>query len=186
MDEPSHTSSVPPVLDQLDTDRLRLEPLEPRHAELLFDGLRDDRLYEFTDDDAPASVEALRARYEILARRQSPDGRQAWLNWAVWSSPERRYLGYVQATITASRRAFVAYVLFRDAWGRGYAGEAVERVVRYLREQLGCDEVAARVDVRNRRSIALLRRLGFERVAPGTAPGVPDDATDGDAEYRLR
>src|SRR5687768_15804343 len=80
MDDPSHPSGFPPILDQLHTARLRMEPLEPRHAEPLFHGLRDDRLYELTDDDAPVSVEALRARYEILARRRSPDGRQAWLN----------------------------------------------------------------------------------------------------------
>lgn len=184
--EPMHLPDAAPALELLATARLRLEPLEPEHAAMLFEGLRDDGLYEFIDEDPPASVETLRARYEVLARRRSPDGRQAWLNWAVWSNPERRYIGYVQATVAADRRAFIAYVLFRDAWGHGYAAESVERVVRDLRDRWGCGEVSARVDVRNRRSIALLRRLGFECVTAESEAGVLADAASGDAEYRLR
>src|SRR5688572_33463871 len=101
MNEPMHLPDFPLALELLDTARLRLEPLEPGHAAMLFEGLRDDRLYDLIDEDPPASVEALRARYEVLARRRSPDGRQAWLNWAVWSNPEARYVGYVQATVEA-------------------------------------------------------------------------------------
>lgn len=183
MNEPMPLTDSTPALELLATDRLRLEPLEPGHAGMLFEGLQDNGLYQFIDEDPPVSVETLRARYEVLARRRSPDGRQAWLNWAVWSKPESRYIGYVQATVAVDRRAFIAYVLFRDAWGHGYAAESVQAVVRYLRERWGSQEVSARVDVRNRRSIALLRRLGFECVMASSEADVPVDAA---AEYRLR
>jgi ribosomal-protein-alanine N-acetyltransferase len=186
MNEPMHLPDSTPALELLATARLRLEPLEPEHAAMLFEGLRDEQLYEFIDEGPPVSVETLRARYEGLARRRSPDGREAWLNWAVWSNPEARYIGYVQATVAADRRAFIAYVLFRDAWGYGYAAESVERVVRDLRERWGCEEVSAQVDVRNRRSIALLQRLGFERVMTGSEADALADPASGDAEYRLR
>jgi ribosomal-protein-alanine N-acetyltransferase len=150
----------------LQTSRLRLEPLEPRHADPLFHGLQDERLYEMIPDKPPASVAALRERYAQLARRQSPDGSEHWLNWAVWLPAEGRYIGYVQATVKVDQpRARVAYVLFSDAWGKGFAREAVRRMMEHLGEAYDVAELRASVDVRNQRSIRLLESLGFVRVA---------------------
>ena len=77
---------------------VRLEALEVSHAELLFDGLCDARIYEFVDDVAPVSVEALRQRYARLVVGRSEDGAQVWLNWAI--EVDGMYAGYVQATLT--------------------------------------------------------------------------------------
>ncbi|HEX6370897.1 MAG TPA: GNAT family N-acetyltransferase [Longimicrobium sp.] len=175
---------VPPeALGVLTTARLRLEPIETRHAEVFFGGLQDSDLYEFIDDIAPVTVEALRERYRMLARRQSPDGSEWWLNWAVASRVDGRYLGYVQATIPRDRPALIAYVFFRAAWGKGYATEAVAHLVGYLHRTWGCAEVAARVDAGNARSIALLGRLGFELVTEGPEAG---SVAPGEAEYQFR
>ena len=72
-------------LQTLDAARLRLDPLLPMHADAMFQGLRDERLYEFITERAPASLSALRDRYRMLASRKSPDLSEEWLNWALWS-----------------------------------------------------------------------------------------------------
>ncbi len=146
----------------LQTPRLCLIPLDPAHADLLFDGLRDDRLYEFIPDSPPVSVEWLRARYEKLAGRVSPDGTEAWLNWAVWASQAARYIGYVQATIRGGGVAEIAYVLFRAAWGNGFGREAVAAMISDLRDGYGATMARATVDPRNTRSVRLLLSLGFQ------------------------
>jgi [ribosomal protein S5]-alanine N-acetyltransferase len=145
------------------TNRLKLEPLEPRHARNLYEGLRDARLYTWIDEKPPQSLEWLRSRYERLQARRSPDGSEAWLNWAIWSVGESRYIGYVQATLRG-RSAFVAYVLFADAQGKGFAREAVTAMIRELVANYNVAEVRASVDRRNLRSCALLAELDFERV----------------------
>ena len=155
----------PPVLVTINTRRLRLEPLEEAHAFALFDGLQGDALYEFINDRAPESVRMLAERYRRLAARLSPDGREAWLNWALWSVPARRYVGLVQATVHSNRSAHIAYVLFEEAWGNGYAREGSAALIDHLLFEWGVSDFWATVDVRNRRSIALLERLGFLRVA---------------------
>lgn len=129
----------------------------------MFAGLQHDDLYEFVSDRAPASVEALRERYNRLATRQSPDGRESWLNWALWAVSSAGYVGYVQATVRPDHSAHIAYVLFRDAWGHGYAREAVAAMIDHLRGDWQCRTLKATVDTRNRRSIALLAALGFVR-----------------------
>lgn len=119
----------------LETMRLTLVPLQAAHAALLFEGLRDESLYDFIGDEPPDSVESLRARYERLAGGKSPDGTEAWLNWAVWVLQESRYVGYVQATVKPGNVAEIAYVLFRAAWGKGYAREAVTAMTTHLRNR---------------------------------------------------
>jgi ribosomal-protein-alanine N-acetyltransferase len=141
--------------------RLRLEPLAPRHASALFDGLQAAALYEFIADVAPASVDTLRQRYARLALTHSPDGLERWLNWALYCEADGRYIGYVQATLDASRRAHIAYVLFPERWGNGYASEGVACMIEHLQRAYEPNEVRATVDIRNRRSIALLERLHF-------------------------
>jgi ribosomal-protein-alanine N-acetyltransferase len=153
------------ALKTLDTPRLRMEPLEESHASALFEGLRNEALYEFIRERAPESVEALRERYRRLATRESPDGRESWLNWALWSLPTNRYVGWVQATVHQNHSADIAYVLFHDAWGHGYAREAVAALIRHLREDWSAGLIRASVDTRNSRSIALLETLGFRRGA---------------------
>ena len=148
------------------TNRLRLEPLEPlelRHADLFFVGLRDSRLYNWIDEKPPESVDWLRRRYEKLQMRQSPDGSEVWLNWAIWSLTERRYIGYVQATIRG-RRGTVAYLLFVDSQGKGFAREAVGAMIHELICSYNVAEVYATVDRRNRRSCQLLIDLSFKQV----------------------
>lgn len=168
------------------TTRLHLRPLEPIHAQHLFDGLQDERLYEFISAEPLESIESLRARYERLAKRKSPDGREDWLNWAVWSIAVARYIGFVQATVRADGVADVAYVLFPDVWGQGLGREAVAAMVRHVRDHYAVTTFRALVDPRNARSIALLLSLGFTqagyRVGADQIRGVRAD----ECEYLLR
>lgn len=94
----------------------------------------------------------------------SPDGTQGWLNWAIWSPIEHRYLGYVQATVPSTGATSIAYVIFPGEWKKGVATQAVSLMINELTEKHGVRSLAATVDKRNRASIALLRRLGFSEV----------------------
>jgi [ribosomal protein S5]-alanine N-acetyltransferase len=136
-------------------------------------GLRRSRL----------SVEWLRGRYERLEERRSPDGSEEWLNWAIWSVGEKQYVGYVQATLRGNRGS-VAYVLFANAQGKGFAREAVAAMIAELFAHYGVAEVYASVDRRNLRSCALLAELQFERVidAKDGVTGVDDN----ELLFRLR
>jgi len=148
----------------LETDRLRLEPLRESHAAELFDLLSDPRLYEFIPQDPPATLDALAARYRFLEARHSPNGDEAWLNWAVRSKEDGKCVGTVQATIASDRRAQLAYEIGILFWRRGFATEACGRVIDALFEE-GITEVRAKLDTRNVASIRLLERLGFTRGA---------------------
>jgi RimJ/RimL family protein N-acetyltransferase len=175
---PRKTPMMIDELPPLETERLRLEPLHPRHAALLFPALQHPDLYTFMDEAAPTDVVTLAARYTRLATLRSPDGSEGWLNWTLRARDDGRYLGTVQATITADGVAEVAYVVFVAEWHQGYAREATAAMVQYL---AGCDilRFTARIDPRNVRSAAVLVALGFE-LAAAAAP------TAGDVLYHLQ
>lgn len=149
----------------LETPRLRLEPLTVDHAADLFPLLGDERLYRFIPQDPPVSLDALAARYGRLATRRSPDGREAWLNWALRRRDEPAELvGLLEASVSLDRSAFVAYTVFVPYQRQGYAAEGVGRLLAHLFDDYRLALVTAEVDTRNEASIALLERFGFARV----------------------
>ena len=170
----------------LQTARLRLDVLEPYHAELLFAGLRDERLYKYCEDEPPEDIAALAARYARLAARRSPDGSEIWLNWAVWARKEARYVGFVQATILHDWSSQVAYRLVHDAWGNGYAWEAASAMLAHVREDWDVSEFVATVDARNKRSLATLEALGFSLGQSRATLASADLRTGDELFYRLR
>lgn len=62
---------------------LVLEPLVVAHAAELYALLADPALYTYLDYGPPGDVARVAWTYQQLEARQSPDGREQWLNWAV-------------------------------------------------------------------------------------------------------
>jgi RimJ/RimL family protein N-acetyltransferase len=90
--------------------------------------LSDPSLYTYTGGEPP-TVEALEARY----RRQlagSGHSDEQWLNWVVEHDGD--LVGYVQATVSGST-AEIAWVIGTAWQGRGFAKEAAQGLVTWLR-----------------------------------------------------
>ena len=145
------------------TRRLRLETLREAHAGALFPGLSDAVLYEFLGECAPENVESLAAQFRRNEGGASSGGQPLRFEWALWSLITRSYIGVIQARVHPDRSAHLSIVLFHEAWGQGYAREAVTATIDHIRDAWGVRDVLATVDVRNQRAIDLLTRLRFLR-----------------------
>ncbi len=137
-----------------------LKPRTAAHAEELFAVLSDPALYQFLDEEPPASVEALRQKLARSESRKSPDGSEHWLNWVV-RDEFQQVVGYVQATIHANSDANVAYVIGTAHWGRGLAYRAVEQMLRIAVAEFGAKRFLLRSERENHRSVRLAERLRF-------------------------
>lgn len=138
---------------------LTLEPQVAAHAAEMFAVLSDPAIYEY-ENEPPASLAWLRARFEKLESRQSPDGNEQWLNWVI-RLPTGELIGYVQATVRAGGQAVIAYELASAWWGRGFASQAVKAMLGELAVCYGVCDVSAMLKSANHRSMRLLERLGF-------------------------
>jgi RimJ/RimL family protein N-acetyltransferase len=126
----------------------------------MFAVLSDARIYEFIPGRPPASVEALRKRYEIQGLGQSPDGSETWLNWILIKRETGQAIGCFQATIRPTASS-IAYVRNPEFWNQGYAAEAGASVLSHVFEAIEMQEIQAEIDPDNRASIKLVKRLGF-------------------------
>ncbi|HEY1817047.1 MAG TPA: GNAT family N-acetyltransferase [Kofleriaceae bacterium] len=142
---------------------MRFEPIEARHAALTFDDAKDPALYEFIEEQPPASVEQLEQRYAKLAAGSS-DRAERWHNWIAFDAGAP--IGHLQATLHKDRHAGVAWMIFPRYWRRGFGTLAASWLLRNLG-----DAVLARaaIDARNAASLALAGKLGF--VLIGTRDG---------------
>jgi len=168
------------MLPDLRTARLCLQPATDADVDALWALFLDADVRRFLWDDVR------------IARAQAAEAVEAWRAQAAeglgaWTIHPREgggLLGCVALVPVGAAAAFEPRLsglveplvaLWPAAWGRGYATEALERVLGYALEERGLPRLAAVVDVPNQASHALLARLGFAAVGESEGP-----------RYRLR
>jgi RimJ/RimL family protein N-acetyltransferase len=99
--------------------------------------------------------------------------------FAVTLKDEGRFIGYCGLQLylwerqpLSSPEVELFYKLGRDYWGQGYATEAAHAVIDHAFNTLRLPRLVSWADAQNERSVALLRRLGFN-VQP--APDAPNE-----------
>jgi RimJ/RimL family protein N-acetyltransferase len=176
----------PAINATLVTERLRLEPLDGRHAPLLFEGLRDPAIHEWISVAQSADVEHLQARWARVAQRALVAVDVLDFGWAVQRLSDGAWIGKMDAEVLAHGVANNVGYLFASAfWGQGYATEAVRALCAHLARH-GVVEQRATVTVGNEASCRVLEHAGFVRTRVlannDTLRGVPVD----DVEYIRR
>lgn len=162
-----------PAAPALGGRQVRLEPLRVEHAQEMAPLLDDPNLHTFIGG-APANLLELQQRYRRQVSGRAPDGSQVWLNWVVRRLNDGRAIGTVQATVAEEAGelvAEVAWVVATAQQGRGYAREAAQVMVAWLRQQ-GAGRVVAHVHPQHDASAAVARAVGLTpsgRVVDGEA-----------------
>lgn len=145
----------------LETERLTLTPFTRDDSPLLYPMISDDEVMAHFETDGiedPDEVDA------VVAAQVAQMEEGSALYWAIRLSQTGAFLGWCQLSDIDRRRhhAEVILVLHRDAWGAGYAQEAMTAVANHAATQ-GLRTLAGRTQVGENRSEALMRKLGFEQ-----------------------
>jgi [ribosomal protein S5]-alanine N-acetyltransferase len=144
----------------LETERLRLEPLTADDAEHLFPLMGDPEVLAFWEgpdvDDPDAFAETLRMQVETMSVGKA-------VYWAMRTLGSEEFVGRCDLfeIDRKHRRGEVSFLLGREAWGQGYALEAMRTVIAYAAVS-GLRKLAAHTHLGHRRSETLLTRLGFK------------------------
>ena len=140
----------------LETDRLRLDPLRRSDATEMVRVLGSPELYRYTGG-APPTLAELERRYAIqTVGSTSPD--EVWHNWIVRRRPGGA-IGFVQATVTGEVGA-VAWLIGIEAQGAGYAREAATAMIEWL-ASAGVRELRAHIHPDHVASRRVAETLGF-------------------------
>jgi RimJ/RimL family protein N-acetyltransferase len=145
------------------SERLVLEPLVGEHAEPLFEGMSEPRIYRWISTRPPPSVEHLRRCWGAVERRgpNAEGGRD--LDWAIRRSADGCYVGKADAELGSNGVVTnVGYIIFAPFWAQGYATEAVRALAEAFERQ-GMVEQRALVTSGNDASARVLTKAGFVR-----------------------
>jgi RimJ/RimL family protein N-acetyltransferase len=154
----------------LETERLRLEPLAPEHAEALRAIWSDREVARFLIS-RPASL----AEQDALFARNLEAARRFGL-WALRERASGSVVGRAGFFAFGEReRPELAFLLARASWGRGLAREAARAALRRGFGALGFTEVVALVRPSNARAVRVLAALGFASESRLVLGGAPAD-----------
>ena len=144
----------------LESERLRLEPLKVEDAEAIFPVLGDPEVIAYWDapeaDDPDVVASVIRSQVENMEAGRS-------MHWTIRTLADGLFVGCFDLTEIdrRHRRAEVGFMLSPDAWGQGYAPEAMRTVVAFAASS-GLRKLAGRTNLGHRRSESVLEKLGFE------------------------
>jgi [ribosomal protein S5]-alanine N-acetyltransferase len=144
----------------LQTPRLFLRPVQAGDAEAIFVARSNPEVMRFWDWPPAQSADEVRDVIQAhLAEIES--GATEW--WVVARTPRGPAIGECDLSEIDRhhRRAEVGFLFQREAWGQGFAREAMTRVMRYGFEDLGLERLWARFHAGNDASRRLLEALGF-------------------------
>ncbi|GAB2971834.1 GNAT family N-acetyltransferase [Saccharothrix stipae] len=145
---------------RLTTERLVLRPFEAADAPAFAAYRSDPEVARYQGWEAPFTLaQAEEFVRDVAAADPTAPG---WYQFAV--EADGVLVGDVGVGLHENRmQAEIGYTLATAHQGRGYAVEAVRRVLAYLFEVRGVHRVSAECDARNTRSAHLLARLGFRQ-----------------------
>ena len=89
-----------------------------------------------------------------------------WGFWALELLSEGRFIGFVglhrlELEYPFSPGVEIGWRLSREFWGRGYASEAANAALQFAFRSLGLNEVVSFTAVRNKRSEAVMKKIGM-------------------------
>ncbi len=99
--------------------------------------------------------------------------------WAAERRDDGAFLGFVGLNVPRWELPFwacveVAWRLSRAAWGFGYATEGAREALRFGFEDVGLERIRSWTVPENRRSLAVMDRLGMTRLGEFDHPALPD------------
>ena len=165
--------------EAFETPRLRLEPLAMEDAAAMSAAVADPALYEHIGGEPPDEAE-MAARIGHFIEGPGEAG-EAWHNWAIRLAHGDHdgagtLVGHLQATVREhGRSAEIAWIVGTPWHSQGYATEAAQALVAWLREQ-GTEEILAHVAPAN---------VASARVAAKAGLGPTEQVDDDEVLWRL-
>jgi RimJ/RimL family protein N-acetyltransferase len=160
---------------EFDTTRLRLRQWRGSDRAPFADLNADPAVMEYFP--APISREASDAAIDLW---QSQIAERGWSNWAVELVEAGQFIGFVGLSVPRRMLPFspcveIGWRLARPYWGRGLATEAARGALRVGFGRLGLQEIVSFTAVGNRRSRAVMERIGMRDAHEDFEhPGVPE------------
>jgi len=144
------------------TERLILRPSRLSDAEAAFERCNLPEVARYQDWEMPYTLERAEQTMTELAAMDGPTDGKSWNLTVVDAAVPERILGALAVEITwGGRTGLVGYTFHPDYWGRGYATEAAQAMVRYLFTEFGVSRVESSAHPDNPPSHRVMESCGL-------------------------
>ncbi|WP_431809073.1 GNAT family N-acetyltransferase [Brevibacillus agri] len=145
----------------LKSDHLILREIEDCHLEELYEIYSNDNVFEYCGIIPKHKKDTVLTMIGHFKRDYLKKSRVKWGMFPAQQS--ERLVGIIEAFEFNQRvnMATIGYFLAEAHWGKGFAYEAVQMVVRFLMEEVNVNRIQAEVMPKNEPSKQVLRKNGF-------------------------
>ncbi len=146
----------------LETERFFLRNMSENDTPFIFQQFSDPQVTQFLMDEPPVSN--IEEAQGIVDYYLEPEGKNH-NRWIIIQKTDQRPIGTCgfHKWDPAHLRAEIGYDLAADCWGRGIMSEVLRAAISNGFERMGLNRIDAIVYVGNKRSIGVLRKMGFQQ-----------------------
>ena len=147
----------------LETNRLKLRPFRDDDAEAIASYSTTEDFLRFLPLPRQTRKSAEEFVSRIIAGGQ-PDSSNDW-HFAMQVGDAPRLIGTIRVGVREPehRQGDVGYAVHPGQWGRGYATEALGRILAFGFETLSLERIWATADIRNAASWRVMEKAGLQR-----------------------
>jgi len=146
----------------LDTERLMLRELKINDAQAILNCFSNSDVLRHYGQNPLTSLDQVK---HIINNFSKNYDEKRGIKWGIELKGQEGIIGTIgfQEWSTEHRRAEISYALFPESWGKGYAIEAVNRVISFGFQEMDLVRIGAIVFTENDASNKLLTKVGFEK-----------------------
>jgi [ribosomal protein S5]-alanine N-acetyltransferase len=146
----------------LETNRLHLREIKPEDAQSIYDCFSKDEVTQYYGQETLTTLEQAQ---QFVAFFEKNYQEKRGIRWGIQIKGESTLIGTIgfNAWSPKNKRAEIGYELHPAHWRKGYATEAVSKVISYGFEELALTRIGAVVFTDNKPSNDLLVKLGFAK-----------------------
>mgnify|MGYP001330990642 CR=1 FL=1 len=145
---------------QLTGEHVALREFTASDLDQVYTLVSDDRVTRWLSFDSRSREQAQEMLSGILERAQAEPRLEYYL--AVTPRTSDQVVGFARLGLGGVRAAKLGYAIHADHWGRGYATDAARTLVGFGFTTLDLHRISAAIGPDNTRSIAVVKRLGFQ------------------------
>jgi [ribosomal protein S5]-alanine N-acetyltransferase len=146
----------------LETERLRLREIVGEDAQGIFECFSNKDVTRYYGQDTLTSTEQAEQFVEFFAKNYKE---KRGIRWGIELKEKEGIIGTIGFNVWSPKhkRAEIGYELHPLYWRKGYATEAVSKVISYGFNEFDLTRIGAVVFFENKSSNELLIKLGFEK-----------------------
>ncbi|HZW48662.1 MAG TPA: GNAT family N-acetyltransferase [Bacillota bacterium] len=143
------------------TDRLYLRNISPTDRDFILSEFSDQEVNQYLYDAEPfVTLKDADELIDFYLKQEDPK----WNRWIMIRKEDEAKIGTIgfHCWYQKTGSVEVGYDMPKIYWGKGYAFEALQEVIRFAKEEMKVSEIQACIALENKRSISLILRSGFQ------------------------